>query len=779
MFDEYQIRGTFTGSGQKSETVNLQPVPALSSDTTVSVVLSRGWSGSVTFEKSTNAGVSWSPVAAAYTAGGVYTYTVAANTVYRLNCTTLTTGSVAYALTTSGLIAAQVLSTAAHHGPSAFVYPEDFGAKGDGVTDDSDSFALATSQGVISLSDGKVYRISANIFVGFIANHGGVMSVDTGKTVMFDGVAGPLEVVCFAGAGKAKPTNNLYSVGWYAGASGNAKWDACRRSMEKGEQKYTVFPVLQSDDPAAQVSGNAVAYKLTAPLIFDDPENQNNIYQYGSFYCAVAGMSAAIEYSPSFKTEDIYWRLGLRIDCGNNAIDGILAHGGARMQVFGQCDIARPIRHGANFTTDVVGVADFSEPKFDFLTCTGMGGQALHIEGVSPRTVLDMSVREVFTNGSRAIWATVTSVSSGAITAISIDANGPNGLAQNLNGFGFPGQTFKIMARIGGTAGVTNTGKGYGGAATPTIGQDGGGNPTYILTGLNLTAGGKYFVANEKVCLTSSDAVVNVAGLTRACEIGKIYEFQDDASNLCPVSDAYMKVVATTGGSSHNLQIGNIATQQGNRRALVVADSSGGTAAKHRILFAGSFAVPAPVFDNIAIDATDNGALVDLQWIEGGYLRAAPSAGAQELVVKLGSAVSNFALEGVDRERALGNGDGVTFDGKRIFYYASSTAIGDDKTVALRYRGTWTNAASVLKTVHYTSNNANHYFIGDIRDGMAQIELAKGPSTTVERINTSSPPGDGYGTDGNTTLSINEYNGYMYLSNRSGGALRAKILIDG
>ena len=177
--------------------------------------------------------------------------------------------------------------------------------KGDGVTDDADALIEAALEGPITLYPGRTYRIGKNCTIDSINNLGGFLKADDGVTVEYGSCLNE-NIPCFKrdSTGLFKPLNNVFNMALYYGTSGNAKWDFCRAGMTTNIPKTTIFPVPRHDDPGASYLAqyNMSVWNLTDPLIFDDPENANNVFQYGIFYCARVGMAACIEYSPVNKT---------------------------------------------------------------------------------------------------------------------------------------------------------------------------------------------------------------------------------------------------------------------------------------------------------------------------------------------------------------------------------------------------------------------------------------------------------------------------------------------
>ena len=211
----------------------------------------------------------------------------------------------------------------------------------DGIADDG-AYLLGAggAGGPIMLTHGKTYRVSSNRTIGTVWAAGGVISVDAGVTLTVKGVVGPAASVIFSGLGIVETKTRTYSVAWFAGASLNEKWDMCRRSF-LADQHYTChWPRPDKTDAAAVLATGAEGargymWRVTAPVVFDDPENNGTIISDAKL-CVTAACDAALLFSTANKTEEINFPVGLwvegRYNCnyGNCILDrfyGIPSYG--------------------------------------------------------------------------------------------------------------------------------------------------------------------------------------------------------------------------------------------------------------------------------------------------------------------------------------------------------------------------------------------------------------------------------------------------------------------
>lgn len=629
----------------------------------------------------------------------------------------------------------------------------DFGAIGNGTADDTAAVVAANAAtGYVNLLPGKTYRIASNASVKAIVPNGGCLTIDSGVTLTFDTVVGDPATVVFKGAGIAKPSTNNYSVGWYDGDYANLKWDFCRRGFSTGSQKMIVWPHPLASDPAASVSPDgSVTWKCSAPIIFDDPENESIVYTYGAFWAANPGMTCLFEFSPANKTEDITFPLPLTLDAGGHALDCMVMHAGARIQFHGIVNVTRAIRDGIYAPNDLsVGEGrGFDEIYFKWLQGTNNGRwQALNIESSGGGAPYGFQADYIFNNGAKGLYGTAI-VSGGTLTGITIPTNGPNGSPQILTGYGYSGQTFAVYSLPG-------TGVGYGATATATLSGD-------AVTGFTVTAGGSGFVNGETICITSAPGIVRISGFTRALHIGRIFENQDTNSNLVSISDQYMLVETASSGASQGLFIGPIQSIQGRRPALVTRDTTGSTvSSKHRFSVRG-WRIANPMYDG--------GAVLRLGWTDEATVSDPPAAPPNTNIVDVTSAASSIRFQGLAREWVNGDGDCNTFDGWRMLYRTAmltNTAISISDTLA--------NVAIGLRKIWgagFVDNNSTPIYFEGLILGDNAIQITSASQQIVAA--TGSLTGT-TGTSGKITISV--ASGRFYLENRYGTPLRIKAGIS-
>ena len=285
--------------------------------------------------------------------------------------------------------------------------PEAFSALGNGSANDAAAFVNARAKGIaLTLLPGKTYRISSSVTLGKLMNLGGVISIDAGVTVTYDDVIGPENVVCFSGAGIARSASEKYSLGHYSGASANEKWDFLRRAFVTNRLYYCRVPAPVPTDLAYHGPN---AWKVTAPLVFDDPENAGVFDCDAAFYVTSATTIASVfHFSPVNKTEDIRFPQGLRIECNSKATDGIYIQGGARLIFDAEVVVGYPRRDGVNMS-DMIAASD--EVQFKFLRSVGYGRRVLTLYSNNiDRPILGFSVDYLFSNGGSTGCLGVTSI---------------------------------------------------------------------------------------------------------------------------------------------------------------------------------------------------------------------------------------------------------------------------------------------------------------------------------------------------------------------------------
>jgi hypothetical protein len=300
---------------------------------------------------------------------------------------------------------------------AGMVHPAQYGAKGNGTTDDTAAIKSANAvQGNVLISDGN-FRITKNTHLGhvFFLN-GGTITIDSGIVLTIDAVHADPATVLFKGAGAVVTSDNRYSVGWFEGNYFNNKWDFCRKAWRTeanngvGTRKYVYVPNPKADDPACGPSLDAqYAWKINAPvqfefeddcLIFDSEAIFNVVSATQGFVFSPYNASA----SNNNKTDEIRFPKGLVVEGGLNgttvATDGIVISGGARITFNGETRVK-------SFTNSCVNINSANAPTeeiiFDFLEVTGFGRVGLIVDGKRPTSTSRVGssnlIRYLFTNG--------------------------------------------------------------------------------------------------------------------------------------------------------------------------------------------------------------------------------------------------------------------------------------------------------------------------------------------------------------------------------------------
>lgn len=277
------------------------------------------------------------------------------------------------------------------------------------MSDDS-AYLLGTGGlgGPVMLTKGKIYRVRSNRTIGVIYAAGGQISIDPGVMLTVTDVIGSATEVIFIGAGALETKNRTYSVGWFAGNSLNEKWDFCRRSFAADKHYTCLWPKPSKDDPAAVLAqsyeGNkAYMWRVTAPIYFDDPENNGKILTLGKL-CVTSACDAALIFSTANKTEEIDFPFGIWVEGRFNCNYGVRINGEARVKFGGAAQFKRVKLDGVYVEPSLpANVSAADSLQFDFLNVTDYGRYGVNIISrpqVAPTgTVLGLRANYLFTNG--------------------------------------------------------------------------------------------------------------------------------------------------------------------------------------------------------------------------------------------------------------------------------------------------------------------------------------------------------------------------------------------
>ena len=272
------------------------------------------------------------------------------------------------------------------------------GADPTGQKDSTDQIVAAAALGVLGVLPGQMFKVSGDLYIPKILNLGG--QIEGSGALTFDSVWNP-SIPVFRGAGSFRPLDNSFSVGWYVGNTFNAKWGIMARAFVTGVVKELDIPPVLAGDPAASLSQSGVgtAWKQTAPIYMNDPENFLTIRQRASIYAAAAmdGMFiyGKLATGTGQKPENIIWH-NQRLDCGNNATSGEVIHGGARILHHGYTDISRAAGAPVRIPADEFPV---DEPQWDMLNITNCGVYGIDVD--AKEQVLDLDIKEIFYNGGK------------------------------------------------------------------------------------------------------------------------------------------------------------------------------------------------------------------------------------------------------------------------------------------------------------------------------------------------------------------------------------------
>ena len=262
------------------------------------------------------------------------------------------------------------------------------------TNDCSESFVKANKiNGSVYVANGT-FRISKDITIDtLIIGKNGYITVDENVTFSVKHVQCDNSQMCFKGKGKINVRDNKYSVAWYEGDFINLKWDFLRKDFESGKPYTVVFPIPNVNDPAyISTTLSPRAWKLNAPLIFDDTENVGTVIFESELY-AVSQVDKMIHFSVSEKTEDIDFPNGIRLNGNNVAKYGLYFDGGARLKFYGttriiQCETNIYIPNN---------IASTDELEFQFLNITGYKKVGMHFD--CKEICIGTKINYLFSNG--------------------------------------------------------------------------------------------------------------------------------------------------------------------------------------------------------------------------------------------------------------------------------------------------------------------------------------------------------------------------------------------
>ena len=271
---------------------------------------------------------------------------------------------------------------------------KNFNADDKGILDASKSFEDANAfNNSVYVANGT-FRISTNTNIGtLVVGKNGYILVDENIVFTVDTVVCNKSQLVFKGSGKISIRDNTYSVAWYEGNTVNKKWDFLRKDFESGKPYTVVFPVPDINDSAYHSSTiSPHAWKLDAPLIFDDAENIGKVYFESELY-AINSVDKMVYFSPLEKTEDIDFPLGVKLNGNNLANYGLYFDGGARLKFY---NTTRIIQCGTNVYAPC-NTASIDEVEFKFLNVTGFKNIGVHFD--CKNIGIGVKIDYLFSNG--------------------------------------------------------------------------------------------------------------------------------------------------------------------------------------------------------------------------------------------------------------------------------------------------------------------------------------------------------------------------------------------
>ena len=271
---------------------------------------------------------------------------------------------------------------------------KNFNADDTGILDSSKSFEEAnTFNNSVYVANGT-FRISTNTNIGtLVVGKDGYILVDENVVFTVDTVVCNKSQLVFKGNGKISIRDNTYSVAWYEGNTVNKKWDFLRKDFESGKPYTVVFPLPNVNDTAyISTTISPHAWKLDAPLIFDDAENIGKVY-FESELIAINSVDKMLFFSPFEKTEDIEFPLGIKLNGNNLANYGLYFDGGARLKFY---NTSRIIQCNTNVYAPC-NIASIDELEFSFLNVTGYKDKGIYFN--CKNIGIGVKINYLFSNG--------------------------------------------------------------------------------------------------------------------------------------------------------------------------------------------------------------------------------------------------------------------------------------------------------------------------------------------------------------------------------------------
>lgn len=204
----------------------------------------------------------------------------------------------------------------------------DYGAVGNGTTNDATAFAYPASAMFVPASSGD-YLISTNTTVtSDLIFNGGVITVPTGITLTINGAVIAPSKVIFQGAGTVVVNKGIIDVAWFDGADASAKTAFCLRGVSNTNgtgKTLAYYPPAPSDAWATTSPNNQWGYgwKVSSPIRLEQAQNYT-VYLTHTSFIATAAMDAVftlgwagVGSSSNLKADGQIFPVRLKVDGGN------------------------------------------------------------------------------------------------------------------------------------------------------------------------------------------------------------------------------------------------------------------------------------------------------------------------------------------------------------------------------------------------------------------------------------------------------------------------------
>lgn len=268
-----------------------------------------------------------------------------------------------------------------------YVSVKDFGAVGDGVTNDTAAIQAANAVGTSIYFPEGTYLLGSNTTLtsDIAFAQGAEISVPLGVTLTINAsVTAEREIFDGAGTVDLDGSPTGYNLSWFKTTNGyiNERFDFAKRGMTSFNNKIIRIPHPYSGQAGSSLSGTRNFWLFNAPLLFTDKQNTSKVYVEGEFLAA-GNCAAFMEFNDALKPESIFFYGAIQAQATASQVVGvgIDIKSGARIQFF--CNIVlngfqTSMRIGS--PDMVAGVGDIYAPM---LQLSFFYARALLIYGVS------------------------------------------------------------------------------------------------------------------------------------------------------------------------------------------------------------------------------------------------------------------------------------------------------------------------------------------------------------------------------------------------------------